>query len=289
MDYVGNIFRPPVEHNSILLQVTTGCSHNKCTFCGMFKDKSFSIKEMEIIEKDLDYAACHFPHKKRLFLCDGDALTIPFERLLTILKKIKEKLPWVRRVGTYGSAKSVRLKSDEELKILKEHSLSMIFFGLESGDDEVLKAVKKGSDCKTQIEQAKRVKQAGMKISLTVLLGLASREGSSQHAKKTGEAISEIGPNHVGALSMMMAPEVPLYKAYRKGNFEIMTPLELLQELKTMITCTNLEKGIFSANHASNYLPMQIRFPSGKQEALSLLDKALQGEVEIKPEWMRGL
>lgn len=289
MDYVGNIFRPPAEHRSILLQVSVGCSHNKCTFCGLYKDKRFTIKSNEQIIKDLDYAAKNFTRQKRLFLCDGDALIIPFDRLMWILKMVREKLPWITRVGTYANAKSIKRRTLDELKELKKNKLGIIYLGLESGDDETLTNVVKGADMATQVEQGQKVKQAGMKLSCTVLLGLAGKQRSKIHAEMTGKALSMIDPNHAAALSLMVVPQAPIYHQIHNGEFDALDPYGILEELKLMMEHTTLSAGIFSANHASNYVPIQARFPSGKQEAIDMIESALQGRIALKPESLRGI
>jgi radical SAM superfamily enzyme YgiQ (UPF0313 family) len=289
MDYDGNIFRPPAEHNSILLQVTVGCSHNKCDFCGLYKDKKFRIKSSDEIRKDLEYASANFRNVKRLFLCDGDALIIPQERLVAILEDINLKLPHLVRIGTYANAKSIGKKTPAELAELKKRKLSIIYLGLESGDDEVLKDMHKGIDVDTQIREGLKVKEAGMKLSCTVLLGIAGRKRSLIHAEKTGIALSKMDPNYASALSLMMLPEVPLYDKMIKNEFDLITPIEILEELKIMIENTDLTAGVFSANHASNYLPLQIRIPGGKQDAIDMLNKAMDGRMDLKPEWQRGI
>ena len=289
MVYIGNIFRPPAEYNSILLQVTIGCSHNKCRFCGMYKNKQFKIKDESLINQDIDYASQHFRDKKRMFLCDGDAMIIPHEKLLDILKNINKKLPWITRIGLYANAKSLQKKSIDQFKELKKHKLGIVYMGLESGDDEILSKMNKGVDTSTQIEQGKKVKNAGLKLSCTVLLGLGGKSKSKEHAIKTGKALSEISPNYIGALSLILIPEAPLYKQVLDNSFDDLSPVEFLQELKLIIENTNIPSGIFSANHASNYFPLQIRLPSEKEKALKLLDKAINGEFFLKPEFMRAL
>lgn len=289
MNFEGNIIRPPAEHNSILIEAAVGCSHNRCTFCGLYKDERFRIKSMETIRADLDYAGRAFPRSKRLFLCGGDALIIPTERLLELLGEIKKRTPQVVRVGLYGSAKSLKRKSLEELKALKKMGLGIVYFGLESGDEATLERACKGVDVETQVEQARKVREAGMKLSVTVLLGLGGRERSLIHARETGRALSRINPNYIGALSLMTAPGVPLYDEIERGEFEIISPVELLKELREMLEHIDVDCGVFSSNHASNYLPLQIRLPGGKEEALEQIDEALSGRTTLRPEWMRGI
>ena len=289
MNYVGNCIRPPSEAYSILLQVTLGCSHNKCTFCGSYKDKRFTIKSDDVILKDILFASKHMKRQDRLFLMDGDALIIPQKRLCWILDRINEHLPWVKRVGTYANAKSIKMKDTEELIQVKNKGLGIIYLGVESGDDEILKEIHKGVSARTLIEMGRKVREVGIKVSVTVLLGIAGRERSLRHAKATGELLSAMDPNYVGALTVMLIPGSPLYEAYSDGRFQLMEEMELLTELREMIAHTNLSRGLFFSNHASNYLPVRARLPKGKQEALDLIDSALRGDINLRPEWMRGL
>ncbi len=289
MDYRGNIIRPPSEADSILLQVTLGCSHNKCRFCGTYPDKRFAIKPDETIMADIAYAAKHFKRQRRVFLCDGDALIIPQQRLLKILKEIEAQLPWVTRVGVYANTKSIKMKTPEELAELRDHGLGIAYMGLETGDDETLKAIHKGASSETMIAMGRKIREPGIKLSVTVLLGIAGRERSEIHAKETGRVLTAIDPEYVGALSLMLIPGTPMYEDYDAGRFELPGPMEMLRELRTMIAHTDMSRGLFHANHASNYLPIRARFPKEKEKTLALIDDALQGRVNLKPEWMRAL
>jgi len=289
MHYEGNCIRPPSEADSILLQVTLGCSHNKCTFCGTYKDKRFTIKDNDIILNDILFASRHMMSKDRVFLMDGDALIIPQKRLMWILDKIKEHLPWVRRVGAYANTKGINMKSFEELKELKGKGLDILFLGVETGDDETRKRVRKGSDSRHCIEMGKKIKAAGIKLSVTVLLGIAGVEQSLEHASATGLLLSEMDPDFIGALTVMVIPGTPLWEEYRRGEFKLPDELGLLKELREMISNTNLTKGLFYSNHASNYLAVKARLPMGKEDALDLIDSAIRGEIILKPEWMRAL
>ena len=289
MHYEGNMIRPPSEAYSILLQATVGCSHNKCTFCGAYKGVRFKIKPDDIIMADIAFAARHCRRQDRLFICDGDALIIPQKRLLAILQEIERQLPWVERVGVYANTKGLRMKSDQELRQLREHGLKIAYMGLESGDDETLRRVNKGADAETMIAMGKKARRAGIKLSITVLLGLAGRERSEIHARETGRVLSAIDPEYVGALSLMLIPGTPLYAEYEAGRFPILEPEETLRELRTMISHTDLSGGLFHANHASNYLPIKARLPEDKAAALRLINRALAGEIQLKPEYMRAL
>lgn len=289
MHYQGNIFRPPSEANSILLQVTTGCSHNKCSFCGMYKESRFTIKSDEVIMADIDFAALHCRRQNRLFLCDGDSLILPQKRLVPILKAIRSKLPWVERIGTYANTKSIAMKSLEELNELHSLGLTIAYMGLESGDDLTLEKINKGSDRANMIEMGKTIRSAGIKLSITVILGVAGRERSQIHARQSGAALTEIDPEFVGALSLMLTPETRLYEQWQQGAFILPGPQEMLAELRTMLEHTELSGGYFHANHASNYLPIKARLPQEKNATLELIDRALDGEIGLKPEYMRGL
>ncbi len=289
MHYEGNIIRPPSEANSILLQATVGCSHNKCTFCGAYKGERFKIKPDDIIMADIAFASRYCRRQNRLFICDGDALIIPQPRLLSILTAIQQQLPWVDRVGAYANTKSIRLKTPEELKILKTNGLNILYMGLETGDDETLKAVSKGADANRMREAGRKIKQAGMKLSITVLLGIAGRMRSNHHAVETGRLLSDIDPDYVGALSLMLIPGTPLHQEFEQGRFPLLDPVEMLQELRTMIAHTNLTNGLFHANHASNYLPIRAHLPKDRNRTIALIDEALAGNVALKPEYLRAL
>ncbi len=289
MNYVGNIIRPPSEAYSIILQVTIGCSHNKCTFCPTYKGIKFSIKKDEIILKDIEYASKHYKNVKRLFITDGDALILPQKKLLWLFDTINEKLPWLERIGIYANAKAVKRKTDEELIELKKRKLGIIYYGVESGNDETLKFVKKGVDSKTLIEQGQRVKNIGIKLSVTVLLGISPPGKSMEHAIDTGVLLTKMDPDYVGALTVIVVPGTELYDLQQRKEYILPSQKELLQELRTMIYSTNLTNGYFMSNHASNYVPLKIKMPEEKESAIEIIDKALAGDVPLREEWMRAL
>jgi radical SAM superfamily enzyme YgiQ (UPF0313 family) len=288
MHYKGNCIRPPPEAASILLQVTLGCSHNKCTFCGTFKDKPFAIKDDDIILSDILFAAKYMKAQDQVFLMDGDALIIPQKRLTWILAQIQEHLPWVKRVGAYANTKSIGMKTPQELSQLHENKLGMLYLGVESGDDEVRKKIKKGSSAQHCLEMGKKVKRAGIQLTVTLLLGIAGKQKSLQHARATGRLVSAIDPDYVSALTLMLIPATPLWEEYERGDFKLPNKKELLVEMKEMLIHTHLSHGLFSSNHASNYLPLRAWLPEGKPALLDSIDAALQGEIGLKPEWMRA-
>ena len=289
MHYQGNIFRPPSEANSILLQVTTGCSHNKCTFCAMYKGSRFSIKSDDIIFADIEFAATHCRRQNRLFLCDGDALILPQQRLVRILTEIKTKLPWVNRVGVYANTKSIKRKSVAQIEELKNLGLLIAYMGLESGDDRTLEDINKGADSGQMIEMGGKIRSAGIKLSVTVLLGIAQKKRSHIHGRETGRVLTAIDPEYVGALSLMLSDGTPLHRSWNEGTWELPGPQEMLEELKVMLINTELSNGYFHANHASNYLPIKAKLPGDKAKTLRLIEQALKGSVSLKPEYMRGL
>ncbi|MFO7461040.1 MAG: radical SAM protein [Desulfatiglandales bacterium] len=289
MHYEGMCIRPPSEAYSILLQVTLGCSHNKCSFCGTYKDKRFTIKDDKIILSDILFASKYMKRQDKVFLMDGDALIIPQKRLMWILDRINEHLPWVKRIGAYANTKSIKMKTLDELTELRKNKLGIFYYGVETGDDELRKKINKGSDAKTCIEMGRKVKEAGIKLSVTVLLGIAGKEKSMQHAKATGELLSAMDPDFVGALTVMLIPGTSLHEEFSNGSFQLPDQRGLLEELREMIRHTDLSRGLFYSNHASNYLPVKARLPNGKQDALNLIDRALQGDVGLRPEWMRAL
>jgi len=289
MHYEGMIIRPPSEANSILLQVTVGCSRNKCTFCGTYTGERFRIKTDEIIQQDISFAAKYCQRQRRIFLCDGDALIIPQKRLISILSDIRQQLPWVTRVGAYANAKSLKLKTPRELEDLRAMGLGILYMGLETGDDVTLTAIQKGALSAEMIRMGQKARQAGFKLSVTVLLGIAGRERSQIHAMETGRVLTAIDPEFVGALSLMLIPGTPLHDDYQAGRFILIEPNEMLSELRTMIDETQLSRGVFHANHASNYLPIRARLPGEKQATLKLIDQALAGHIALKPEYLRAL
>ncbi len=289
MHYEGMIIRPPSEADSVLLQVTVGCSHNKCTFCGTYKGERFRFKEEAIVAADISYAAKHLSFLRRVFLTDGDALIMPQTKLVWLLSKIREEMPWITRVGLYGNAKSILRKTAEELGELRELGLGIVYLGLESGDAEVLREVRKGAAPERMVEAGRRVREAGIKLSVTVLLGLAGRERSLDHARATGAVLSAMDPNYVGVLTLMILPNTELGQKVAEGRFELLSQEELMRELHEMLNHTHMTRGLFLANHASNYLPLKVKMPSGKERALQAIEAAARGVVALRSEWMRGL
>ncbi|MBN2031883.1 MAG: radical SAM protein [Deltaproteobacteria bacterium] len=288
MHYEGNCIRPPPEAFSILLQVTLGCSHNKCTFCGTYKDKRFTIKDERIILGDILFASKHMRNQDRLFLMDGDALIIPQNRLLWILDKIHDHLPWVKGVGSYANTKSISRKSAEDLNALRTKGLDRIYLGVETGDDEIREKIHKGFTARFCAEMGQKIKSAGMHLTVMVLLGIAGVNKSLDHAKATGGLLSAMDPDHVAALTVIPVPGTPFWDQLERGDLELPDERGMLLEMREMLRHTKLRGGTFASNHSSNYLSLKVRLPEGKQEALDLIDAALGGRIGLKPEWMRA-
>ncbi|MGL4667467.1 MAG: radical SAM protein [Saezia sp.] len=289
LDHQGPCIRPPSEAYSILLQATLGCSHNKCTFCETFKDKRFAIKDQVILERDLAFAERFCRNQNRLFVMDGDAFIMPMRHWKWLLPNIATRLPWVERISTYANAKGVEKKSDADLLKLREMGLSFIYYGVESGHPQVLTDIRKGSTPEKLVTQARRLKDAGFTLSVTVMTGVGGRALSEEHAKATGEILTKMDPEYIGALTLMLAPGTPIYDDAMVGKFELPDQAELLRELAIMIEHTDLTDGLFMANHASNYLPIKAWLPYDKEETLARIHAALSGQVSLKPEWMRAL
>ena len=289
MKYEGMIFRPPSESDSLILQVTVGCSHNRCTFCGAYQGKRFRIKSFEEIKEDIDEVSSH--EIRRVFLADGDALSIPQKGLLRILSHLRARLKGLERVGIYANAKDILRKNVEELKALKDLGLGILYLGLESGDPEVLKRIKKNATVDQLIRAGKRVKESGISLSVTVILGIGGVERSQRHAAETGKVLSAMDPDYVGALSLMIVPGTPIEKEIETGNLVLPTPFGLIQELETMIKNCHFTHGFFASNHASNYLPLRIQMPEQKEEALKRIREVLQRKDPdlLRPEYLRAL
>ena len=291
MDYIGKIYRPPSEARSILLQITTGCSHNQCTYCDMYRQKSFRVKPWEVVDRDIQEAAQLGPVTKKLFLCDGDALILPTPKLLRILERVSECLPWVERVGVYGDTRSVGRKSVEELKELKGAGLGIVYHGVESGDDAVLERIVKGGTRQECIQTAQKLRDADIIHSVIILLGIGGIKLSAQHASNTASLLTAMDPPFVGALTTTVVPNTPLFEQQASGEFTLPEKFELLDELRVLVAESEFTNCRFSSNHASNYLPLRSTLPQDKEELLSILDKVLEQRDErlLKPEFLRGL
>ena len=291
MEYEGIVIRPPSEAGSLILQATFGCSHNKCSFCPTYKGTRFRIKDQARLEAEIDEMAGYGPRWSRVFLADGDALIIPQDRLVRIFDKIAEKMPWIERVGIYANAKSVLRKSVDELKELRDRKLGIAYFGLETGDEDLLKEINKGSTTTEMIEAARRVKAAGILLSVTVLLGIAGKGKGAKHALATAKVLSEMDPDFIGALTVMVVPNTPLFDKMERGEYELPDAFDMLEELGLMISHTTATDCLFASNHASNYLPIKARLPREQESAVRAIARVLakRDRAALKPEFLRAL
>ena len=285
------IYRPPSEADSLILQVTIGCSHNKCTFCGSFKEKKFRLRSFEEVKEDIEEAKQYARYIKKVFIADGDALIIPQKMLIPIIELVKNAFPKLERIGLYGNTKSILKKSVEDLKQLKELGVGIIYLGVESGDQVVLDRVCKGTVLDKTAEAARRVKDAGIILSVTVLLGLGGVERSKIHAEETGKFLTRIQPDYAGALSVIIVPGTPLAEEVKKGTFKVPDPYMLLEELSKMISNIDADHMYFASNHASNYLPVKGWLPEEKEKMLKAIEYVLQQKDPsmLRPEFMRAL
>ena len=290
MHYVEPIFRPPSEANSLLLQTTVGCSHNRCIFCGMYRAKGFSLMELDAIREDIEEARSR-RHFRRVFLLDGDALAAPLELLEEVLAVIGDRLPWVERVGIYGDARSIMEKGEEGLARLSGLGLGMVYHGIESGSAEVLRKVGKPVSREEMDETGRLMKASGISYSVMAILGLGGTELSEEHASQTGEALSILDPDYIGLLTLMIVPGTPLDRLHSRGRFELPDRLCMLRELRTILAGLEVTSARFSANHASNYLPVRGDLPEAKQRLLALIDPILESgdDSHLRPDWMRAL
>jgi len=290
MEFEGIVIRPPSEAESLILQVTLGCSHNRCTFCPTYKGRRFRIKDLDTIKSEIDEAAPYGPFRK-VFLADGDALIIPQPKLLAILEYLQEKIRGLRRVGIYGNAKSVLRKSVDELKVLKNRKLGIIYLGVETGNPALLEKIRKGASYEQMVEAGRRVKEAGITLSVTVLLGLGGIEHGHQHALATAKILSDIDPDFASALTLMVVPGTPLYADMEAGRFQLPTPFQLLEELGVIVAHSHLSQCYFTSNHASNYLPIKARLPRDKEAVVNLIHQVVSSEdaSRLRPEFLRGL
>lgn len=290
MRYIGDIYRPPSEAYSLLVQVTIGCSHNKCTFCNMYKAKQFKVRKPEEVLEDLAWARSHYNRVERIFLCDGDALCLANNKLLVILDYIKEHFPECERVNTYGRATDVIRKTDEELRELKEHGLEMVYIGAESGSQKILDKVNKGETREELIEGVQRLEKAGIKTSVTFISGLAGPDDWEEHAIETGKMIAEMNASYVSLLTLMLQPPAPLLDDYREGKFKLLSPEEVLAETCLMLQYARPSKPcVFRSNHASNYVSLRGNLPMDNESMIASLKRCMEDRGLLKDERFRML
>jgi radical SAM superfamily enzyme YgiQ (UPF0313 family) len=304
-----DIFRPPSERESYFLPLTSGCSNNTCTFCGLYGCK-LRLRDVRDVKKEIDALSMYVRHGvrlpdidnivyaiaqrwdgRRVFLQDGDAAVYPFPKLVEALQYLNEKFPDLERIGSYATPQDILRRSVEELRKLKELKLGIFYTGIESGDDEVLLKIGKGVNSSQMIEAGRKAKEAGITLSLTVILGLGEVEGSRKHVLETARVLSAIDPEYVGALTLTLVPGTPLWQECERGTFHPITPFETLEELRWLIENSSFTDCFFSSMHASNYLSVRGRLPQDKERMIGQLELVLKKKdpALLRPEFLRGL
>jgi len=290
-EYEGIVIRPPSEADSLILQYTIGCSHNQCIFCPAYKQKRFRIRSLGELEQDILGCLSVCADTRRIFLADGDALAAPVPDLLALFSLLHSSFLRLQRIGMYANTQNILGKSFEDLVQLREAGLGILYLGIESGDDELLGWMNKGATAAEMAEAGQRVRRAGIKLSVTVLLGIGGIDRSEQHARLTGKLLSAIDPEYVGALTTMVVKGTPLYHLEQQGRFHLPSAFAILSELAEMLSHTEMTRGLFFANHASNYLPVRVRMPSERDKTVEMI-RTFVREADasfLKPEGMRRL
>jgi len=289
MEYDWPVFRPPSEADSLIIQATLGCSANTCKFCYMYKTKKFRIRPTRQVLSDLEWCGKHERGANRIFLADGDALAVPTEDLLKILRTGYGLFPRLDRVTSYANPGNLLEKSEDELREIRKAGLTMIYYGVESGDEDLLKRIKKQATTREMIQGCAKAHRAGLDISVTVLLGLAGKAGSERHAKQTAEVLNQISPLYISALTLMLGPFAKNYERAMGVDFEFLDKMDFLKELKWMIAGLKVKHSIFRSNHASNYLPLKGDLPQDQPGLLETIEYGLNHPEILKPEEFRAL
>ena len=283
LHYSGAVYRPPSEAHSLIIQVTVGCSHNKCAFCNMYKAKQFAITPEEQVLSDLRWAREQYAHVERFFLADGDALILPTERLLGILRTIRELFSECRRISTYASPKSILKKTPEELAALRAAGLEFAYLGLESGNDALLKKINKGVTAAQQIEAGQKLKSAGFTLSVTAINGLAGSNGDWQaHAKDTAAALNAMRPDFIALLTLRIYTGTPMAEWIERGELVMPTPMELIRESKLFLEHIDCPGAVFRSNHASNYLALAGTLNEDRARLIRQCEDALAGNAPLR-------
>lgn len=290
MRYEGTLYRPPSEADAFILQATIGCSWNHCTYCDMYREKTFRVRALGETLDDLDAAARHVGANaiEKVFVADGDALVLPMDHWRAILERARTLFPRLRRVSSYAMARNVAGKTDSELRELRDAGLTTLYIGPESGDDATLKRIAKGDDAAAHVEAARRAHAAGMSISVIALLGIAG-ERSEAHARATADLVTAMDPSYFAALTVTVVPGTPLAQLQAKGRFEVPAVPDLLRELRTIIDHARPRDALFRTNHASNHLPLAGRLPRDRARIIEVIDAALAGRVALRSERARAL
>ena len=289
MRYKGKVYRPPSEAYSLIVQVTYGCSHNKCAFCDMYDDKHFAMRPMDEIREDFELARRVYRRVERVFLADGDALMRKTADLVEILGLVYGLFPECERGTCYASPTSLQIKSEDDLRLLRSKGLQMVYMGLESGCDAVLEKMQKGHTAADIVAAGQKARRCGLALSVTAISGLGSVAHWREHAVDTARAVSEMKPDYLGLLTLMVEPGTPLEKWVREGSFTLLSPLEVLKETELFLQHVDSEGTVFRANHASNYLTLKGTLNGDRDALLGQIAAALEGRRDLKPEFLRAL
>ena len=290
MQYEGIVYRPPSEAYSLIFQVTIGCSHNKCTFCTMFKNKQFHVRRPEDVHADMLEVRKYYSRVGRIFLADGDALCLSNQRLMQIMDWIREIYPECERVGIYGSAMDVLRKTPEELEQLRDAGIGIIYIGAESGNPEVLRRVKKNGTREQIIEAVQKIEACGICSSVTFISGLGGRELQKEHALDCASMLNEMNPTYASFLTLIIEPPAPMYTDLQEGKIELLKPIEVLDEMELFLTNTDLKKPcVFRSNHASNYLALAGDLPTDKERMIEEVRRAKQNPRMLRSETWRSI
>lgn len=283
------VYRPPSEARSLIVQVTIGCAHNKCTFCTMYKDKKFRIRKKEEVLEDFQMAYDAYGDRiRRIFLADGDALVVKTPDLLDILNFIKKRFPSTERVTSYGTPRDILRKTEDELKALAEAGLDMVYMGAESGDAVTLERINKGVTREEIIEAGKKLRRCGIKSSITLISGLGGRERLKEHAVESAKLITDIKPDYVGFLTLMLDESTEIYRQIKDGEMELLTPDDVVEEMRLFLNHVDSEGTVFRANHASNYVILKGNLNEDIDTMLAKLDE-VEAQKRYRPERVRGL
>ena len=289
MRYYGSVYRPPSEARSLIVQVTYGCSHNTCAFCSMYKEKRFALRPLDEVLEDFRIARQVYPHVDKVFLADGDALVRKAGELYTVLDTVRELFPECGRVTCYASPASIRIRTDEELRTLREKGLTMVYMGLESGCSAVLERMRKGHPAAEIVEMGQKVRRSGIALSVTAITGLGGPELLERHAVETAAAFNAMNPEYIGMLTLMVEPETPLYDWVQSGEFQLLTQPQVLEETRLMMERLDSPGSVFRMNHASNYLVLRGTLNKDRTAMLAEIDRAEHDLSRLRPESWRGL
>lgn len=290
MRYEGKIYRPPSEAHSYILQATVGCSWNHCTYCDMYRDKEFRVRDLgETLADVREAGRLHGGDVDKVFVADGDALILDLDHWEAILAACRQAFPRLKRVSAYATAMNLLAKTPGELARLRELGLELLYIGPETGDDVTFKRIAKGATFDDHVGAAERAREAGIALSAIFLLGAGGTARSAEHAEGSARLITAMDPAYVSALTLTIVPTTPIAALEAKGRFELPSIEVMLGELRTMVANAAPTDAVFRTNHASNYLPLAGRLPADRDRIVSVLDRALAGEVALRPEWARGL